>query len=146
LRADVSANGCSHKAIRASVQRFIKQFHRDLKEGDKSKIRQYFFKKPYKESLALLEQEGRIVSHKPLDNEDLEQMIQSGKLLSETLEKLEFLEITTIIKKPLIIEVVIREWYKRDDPYGPYDDVLYILEDIGVCKWKIIEITAPGLP
>lgn len=144
LKAEVSANDCLGKNKEASAQRFIIQYYEDLKEGDKSKIKQYFVEKLDKETLRALRRSGRIVSQKPLEEEDLEQMIHSGKLLSETLEKIDFLEMSIISQKPLIIEVGVIE---RNKPgYSIPPEELFILKNVTDCKWKIIEITLPGLP
>lgn len=144
LRTEVSANGCFKKNIKASAQAFIIQYYEDLKGGDKSKIKQYFLEKPDKETLDALKRSGRIVSQKPLDEEDLEQMVHGGKLLSETLEKIDFLEMSIISQKPLIIEVGVIE---RNKPgYSIPFEELFILKNVTDCKWKIVDITAPGLP
>lgn len=146
LHAEVSANNCSNKNIKASVRTFITQYYEDLKGGDRSKIKQYFFEKPDRESINALTRAGRVVSRKPLDEEELEHMIHIGKLLAETLDKIEFLEITIISKKPLIIEVDLLIWYRSDDPYGRDDEVLFILKNTERCTWKIVDESAPGLP
>lgn len=144
--AEVSANGCLKKDIKTSAQRFIARYYEDLKGGDKSKIKQYHLERPDEESIKALTHAGRIVSHKPLDEEDLEWMVGSGKFLAEILDKIEFLEVTIISKKPLIIEVDVIERYKPEAHYGPNDEVLFLLKDLGGCKWKIVDESAPGLP
>ncbi len=145
LRTGVYANGCAEEDIGASAQRFITQFHKDLVKGDKLNIKQNFLDPLGKETLDLLKPIGPMVSGKPLDDEDLERMVQFGQMLSKI--KIEFVETNTLIKEPLVIEVLIREWYIREDPVPyNYDETLYVLKSFGACEWKIIEITAPGLP
>ena len=145
--AEVFANGSSDKDVKSSAQRFVLQYYKDLTRGDKSKIKEYFFERSDEESIMLLNRAGWIVSHKQLDEEDLEHMVHIGKLISENLEKIEFAEMTIISKKPLIIEIGVIERYKPSSypAYVPLEEI-FILKNITGYKWKIIEITMPELP
>ncbi len=60
-------------------------------------------------------------------------------------EKMEFKELNISPENPDIAGVVVRVWYKKGISIPPYEDALIILKKIGD-KWKILEITEPGLP
>jgi len=143
LRDEVYASWCPKKNIKTSIQRFITQFNKDLVVGDKSKIKQSFLDQ--KETMDLLKQTGPMLSGKSLGDESLDWMIGGEEMLAETLEKVEIVKMNTLSEKPLIIEVVIREWHKPGNLYGN-DKVLYVLKGFRICKWEIAGIIAQGLP
>ncbi len=60
-------------------------------------------------------------------------------------EKMEFRELNISSENPDIASVVVRAWYKKGISIPPYEDALIILKKVGN-KWKILEITEPGLP
>ena len=141
LKTGAYANGCPQEDLEASAQQFVAQYYEDLKAGDKSTIEQYFLERPDKETLDLLEQAGRTVFEKPLDDEEVDWMIGPGKQVAEALEIEFFDEMSIISKKPLIVEVAVLENFKRFSY-----EMLFILKNITNCTWKIIEKTMPGLP
>ncbi len=59
-------------------------------------------------------------------------------------EKMEFIELYIGSKKPLLVEIVVRVWSKKDISPPPYSDDLIVLKKIEG-QWKIIEFTVPGL-
>lgn len=110
--------------INKSIHKFITQFYKDLTERNSSAISQFFLKK--------------------LEKEDLDYMIRTSRIYK--IDRIEFIETNVLSKKPLTVEVVVKEWYKPEVYPPPYLETLFILKDIGNFNWKIIEITEPGLP
>lgn len=111
------------KRLNDSIYQFLSDFYKDLKLGNPQKVRQYFLK---------------------IDKRRLDYLIRINKVYE--VEKIDLEEVAIHSQEPLIVEVTVREWYKPKSYPFPYQDFIYNLKKIGKYKWKIVEISEPGLP
>ena len=110
--------------IDESVKRFVTQYYEDYRTRDINAIKKYYLNDPSKE--------------------DLEHLAYVTKRYK--IDKIEIMKTDILSKKPLTVEVQVKEWYRQEVFPPPYQVVSYKLRSDNKLNWKIIETGEPGVP
>jgi len=118
---------CVHfdnKDIIKSAGSLIRQYYKDYATTDEKVIAKHYasnFKKDYFEYLVFVSKTYKI-------------------------ERIEIMKTNITRRKPLTVEIEVKEWYKPEVFPPPFYVLTYVLKGKNGLEWEIIHRTEPGVP